>query len=63
MVLKTHEFMLESGNVDTYGVAIRRPESKMAAKMAAKYLSFNLDGLESQLIPLCMGYQGMQNHS
>ena len=93
------------------GVAIRTPESKMAAKMAAtffyfyprwtrespnttlyvlstaakpvlkmalqsghqnprwptkwplQYLYFNLDGLESHLIPFCMGYQGMQNHS
>ena len=27
-----------------------------------KYLTLNL-GLESYLIPLCMGYQGLQNHS
>ena len=28
---------------------------------SVKYLSFNLNGLESHLIPLCMGYQGLQN--
>ena len=32
-------------------------------KWLLKYLTFNLDGLESHIIPLCMGYQVLQTHS
>ena len=32
-------------------------------KWPQKYLTFNLYELESHLIPLCMGYQVLQNHS
>ena len=65
----------ESPNTTLYGLSTAaKPFLKMALqsgnqntrwppKWPLKYLSFNLDALESHLIPFCMGYQGMQNHS
>ena len=65
----------ESPNTTLYGLSMAaKPFLKMAlqsghhnprwpTKWPLIYLSFNLDGLESHLIPFCMGYQGMQNYS
>ena len=54
------KLVLQSGHQNPNGCQNGPP--KWPPKMAAKLLKFNVDGLEDHL-PLCMGYQGLQNHS
>ena len=49
-----------------YGRLGRRPARQSLGSssdhLGERYLTFNLYGLESHLIPLCMGYQDLQNY-